>query len=285
LTADRAASYDAGAVPAPFATKYIDAGGQILHCLHSGPTTLPGVVPPFDRGTLFVLVHGGGRNAADWKRQLVGLAGAHSVVALDLPGHGRAPGCDGCPTIEGYADVVDRFVATVARRKCVLVGWSMGFSVALVSATRHPERYAGLVLMGGMPYWRPEPDVLEPYRDVVRGRAGQRFDTLLFSPATQMDVMREAWMEQVKTDPRVFYSDLLAGVAFDGRPLLEKVALPTLVIHGADDKLVTLETAQSITAGIRGATLEVVADAGHIAQLEQPDRVNALLAAFGERTA
>jgi len=116
-------------------------------------------------------------------------------------------------------------------------------------------------------------------------RAGQRFDTLLFSPATQMDVMREAWMEQVKTDPRVFYSDLLAGVAFDGRPLLEKVALPTLVIHGADDKLVTLETAQSITAGIRGATLEVVADAGHIAQLEQPDRVNALLAAFGERTA
>jgi len=285
LTAHRAASYDARTVPAPFATKYIDADGTALHCLHSGPTTLPGVVPAFDRGTLFVLVHGGGRNAADWKRQLTGLADRHSVVALDLPGHGRAPGIDGCPTIEAYADVLDRFVATVARRKCVLVGWSMGFSVALVSATRHPERYAGLVLMGGMPYWRPEPAVLEPYRDVVRGRAGQRFDTMLFSPATQMDVMREAWMEQVRTDPRVFYTDLLAGAAFDGRALLAKVALPTLVLQGADDKLVSLETAQAVAAGIPGATLEVVADAGHIAQLEQPERVNALLAAFAERTA
>ena len=37
--------------------------------------------------------------------------------------------------------------------------------------------------------------------------------------------------------------------------------------------------------GIRGATLEVVPEAGHIAQLEQPERVNALLSAFGERTA
>ena len=108
MTAGRAASYDAKAVPAPFATKYIDADGTVLHCLHSGPTTLPGVVPAFDRGALLVLVHGSGRNAADWKRQLVGLADRHSVVAVDLPGHGRAPGIDGCPTIEAYADRSER---------------------------------------------------------------------------------------------------------------------------------------------------------------------------------
>ena len=285
MTAGRAASYDAGAVPAPFATKYIDAGGLVLHCLHSGPTTLPGVVPPFDRGALFVLVHGSGRNAADWKRQLVGLADRHSVVALDLPGHGRAPGIDGCPTIEAYADVVDRFVATVARRKCVLVGWSMGSLIALVSTTRHPERYAGVALMGCTPCWRPEPGALEPYRDVVRGRAGQRFDTMQFSPATQMDVMREFWMEQVKTDPRVLYTDMLACAAFDGMSLLAKVALPALVLHGADDRFMTADIAQSVAAGIPGATLETIADAGHAAQLEQPERMNALLSAFAERTA
>ena len=282
LTAPRAASYDAGTVPAPFATKYIDTGGLVLHCLHSGPTTLPGQIPPFDRGALFVLVHGGGRNAGDWKRQLVGLGDRHSVVALDLPGHGRAPGTDGLPTIEAYADVAGEFVRAVARRRCVLVGWSMGASIAVVEAVRHPERYAGLVLLGARPCWRPEPSALEPYRDVVRGRRPQSFDTMLFSPATPMDVMREAWMEQVKTDPRVLYTDLLAGACFDGTELFAKVAIPTLVIHGADDKAVSVETVRDVAAAIRDARLEMVPDAGHIAHLEQADRVNTLLATFAE---
>jgi pimeloyl-ACP methyl ester carboxylesterase len=285
LTAPHGASYDAGTVPAPFASKYVDCAGTILHVLHSGPTTLPDCLPCLDRGTLFVLVHGGGRNAGDWKRQLTGLADRHSVVAPDLPGHGRAPGIEGCATIEAYADVVDRLTAAACRRRAVLVGWSMGCAIALVEAARHPERYAGLVLMGGLPYWRPEPGALDRIRDVVRGRLGQQFDTLLFSPATSMDVMREAWMEQVKTDPRVFYGDLLAGAAFDGRPLLAKITMPTLVIHGADDKLVSEEAARSFAAGIVGAEVAIVPAAGHIALLEQPERVNALLTAFAERVA
>jgi pimeloyl-ACP methyl ester carboxylesterase len=285
LTARRGPSYDAGTVPAPFASKYIDCAGSTLHILHSGPTTLPDCLPCLDRGALFVLLHGGGRNAGDWKRQLVGLSDRHSVVAPDLPGHGRAPGVEGCSSIEAYADVVDRLMASACRRRAVLVGWSMGCSVALVEAARHPERYAGLVLMGGLPYWRPDPSLLEPYRDVVRGRRSQQFDTLLFSPSTSMDVMREAWMEQVKTDPRVFYGDLLAGAEFDGRPLLAKIGIPTLFIHGADDKLVTEEQTRAFAAGIAGAEVAIVPDAGHIALLEQPERVNALLVEFAERVA
>ena len=272
-------------MPAPFATKYIDAAGVVLHCLHSGPTTLPGEVPPLDRGALFVLLHGAGRNAGDWKRQLLGLGDRHSVVALDLPGHGRAPGVEGLSTIEAYADFVDRVLPAVARRRCVLVGWSMGASIAMVCAARHPERFAGVVLLGGHPYFRPEAGALDRHRDVVRGRLGQQFDTLLFSPATAMDVMREAWMEQVKTDPRVLYGDLLTAPAFDGRPLLPSLAVPTLVIHGADDKAVPVDVARHLAAAIPGARLEIVPDAGHIAQLEQPERVNALLTAFAESLA
>jgi len=67
--------------------------------------------------------------------------------------------------------------------------------------------------------------------------------------------------------------------------LLTKVALPALVLHGADDKFMTADIAQSVAAGIPGATLQTIADAGHAAQLEQPERLNALLSAFAERTA
>jgi pimeloyl-ACP methyl ester carboxylesterase len=281
LTASPRASYDARAVPA-FASKYVDIEGTALHYLHTGPTTLPDVPPALDRGALFLLLHGGGRNAGDWKRQLAGLGGRHSVVAVDLPAHGRSCGIEGLPAIEAYADVVDRFAQAVLPRKPVLVGWSMGFSIALTLAARDPEGWAGLVLVSGLPHWRPEPDALARMRDVVRGRLPQQFDTLLFSPSTPMELMREAWMEQVKTDPRVLYADLLAGETFDGRALLAEIRMPTLVVHGADDKLITLESAESVARSIPGARLEVIEQAGHIPNLEQAARFNELLAAFAD---
>jgi pimeloyl-ACP methyl ester carboxylesterase len=285
LTPARPASYDARTVPAPFASKYIDIAGAALHFLHTGPTTLPGVSPALDQGALFLLVHGGGRNAGDWKRQLTGLGDRHSVVALDLPAHGRSPGIDALASIEAYADVVDRFRRATLRRKPVLVGWSMGFSIALVEAARHPDRYAGVVLMAGMPYWRPEPGGLDWIRDVVRGRSPQQFNTSMFSPSTPMELMRDAWMEQVKTDPRVLYGDFLAGAAFDGRALLARITIPALVVHGADDKIVTVESAEGVARAIAGARFEVLPGAGHIPQLEQAERFNALLAEFAEACA
>lgn len=269
-------------MPAPFASKYVDLDGESLHYLHTGATTLPGVPPALDRGALFLLIHGGGRNAGDWKRQLTGLAENHSVVALDLPAHGRSPGVEALASIEAYADVVDRFGRAVLRRKPVLVGWSMGFAIAVAEAARHPERYAGLVLVAGLPYWRPEPGGMDWMLDVVRGRAPQRFDTLLFSPSTSMELMRDAWMEQVKTDPRVLYGDFVAATTWDGRPLLERLSLPVLVMHGADDKVIGVDSADAVARAIAGARLEVLANAGHIPQLEQAERFNALLCEFAE---
>lgn len=89
-------------------------------------------------------------------------------------------------------------------------------------------------------------------------------------------------MEQVKTDPRVLYGDLVAASAFDPRPLLESVLVPVLVVHGADDQLTPLARAEEFARGFAGARLEVVEQAGHIPQLEQPARIHALLAAFAE---
>jgi pyruvate dehydrogenase E2 component (dihydrolipoamide acetyltransferase) len=280
LTAPRRASYDATVVPAPFTSKYVDLNGTVLHYLHTGPTTFPDVAPALDQGALFLLVHGGGRNAGDFRRQLTGLGSEHSVVALDLPAHGRSPGVHGCESIEAYADLVGAFADAVLPRRAVLVGWSMGYSIALALAARQPERFAGLVLVSGQPYFDPAPGVLDRVYDVVRGRLPQQFDTILFSPSTSMDVMRDAWMEQVKTDPRVFYGDLVAGTKFDCRSMLGSVRLPTLVLHGADDKLVTCATAEGVAKAIPGARLETIEAAGHIPHLEQADRVNELLASF-----
>jgi pimeloyl-ACP methyl ester carboxylesterase len=94
--------------------------------------------------------------------------------------------------------------------------------------------------------------------------------------------MREAWTEQVKTDPRVRYADLLACRAFDGRDLLARIRTPTLVVAGADDQVTPPALAEELARGIAGARLEVLARAGHQAPLEQADAFNRLVVGFAE---
>jgi len=256
-----------------------------MHYLHTGPSTLPDVPPALGRGALFVLLHAAGSNAGMWRRQLTGLGERHSVVAPDLPGHGRSSGVEGPASVEESAELVVRLLAAVTSRPCVLVGRSMGGAIALVVAARAPARVRGLVLACSAARFPLRDAMIAGARDVARGRLPQQFTTDTFSPATGMDVMREAWMEQVKTDPRVRLTDLLACQAFDGRPLLAQVTVPTLVVAGADDTIAPLALSEELARGIAGARLEVLAQAGHQAPLEQSDAFNRLVTEFAERLA
>jgi len=258
--------------------KYVTVGDVAVHYLHSGPTTLPDVPPALDRGRLLVLLHAAGSNAGMWRRQLA-VAADHSVVALDLPGHGRSSGVEGLPTIDAYADFVLRFASALRLRPFELVGRSMGAAIAMTIAARRPE-LQGLVLACAGVRFPIRDENVAILHDVVRGRLPQQFTTETFSPATGMDLMREAWTEQVKTDPRVRYTDILACRGFDARDVLAALRVPTLVVAGADDQVTPVALAEELARGIRGARLEVIADAGHQAPLEQADRFNRLVADF-----
>lgn len=265
--------------------KYATVDGTAVHYLHTGRSTLPGVVPALDRGRLFLFVHAAGSTASLWRPQLEALDEGHSAVAPDLPGHGRSSGVDGLPTVEAYAEFVAHVVEGLGLRRCILVGRSMGGAVGLVLAARRPELLEGLVLVCTAARFAFSNDMLATLRDVSRGRLPQQFGTETFSPATPPPVMMEAWREQVKTDPRVRWTDVLACQAFDGRDLLPAVRTPTLVVAGADDGVTPVACSEDLARGIAGARLAVVEHAGHQAPFEQPAVVNGLLAEFAERLA
>jgi pimeloyl-ACP methyl ester carboxylesterase len=261
-------------------SKYITVDETAVHFVHSGPTTLPDVVPPLPLGRLFLLIHAAGSNAGMWRRQTEGLAAAHSIVTPDLPGHGRSGGLDGLPTIDAYAEFVERFVERLRLRPFVAVGRSMGGAIAMTLAARRPALLQGLVLVCTAPRFRFAPEALAAHRDVVGGRLPQQFTTETFSPATDVQLMREAWMEQVKTDPRVRLTDILACQAFDARDLLPRITVPTLVIAGCDDQVTPVALVEELARGIAGARLEVIERAGHQLPLEQAERVNRLVSDF-----
>jgi pimeloyl-ACP methyl ester carboxylesterase len=268
---------------APMPTKYTDVKGYATYYHYSGATTLPDVVPDFSRGRKILLVHGAGSNGHTWHRQIDAFGARHSPIALDLPGHGRSAGVEGLRTVGDYADFVAAFLEMLKIKAAVILGHSMGGAIAMDLAIRHATLVEALILSCTAPKFNIAADRIEALRAIMMGRAPQAFNTDGYSPRTvkeNFDVVREGWMEQIKTDPRVRYTDIVACSQVDLRDAIGKIDKPALAIAGADDQVTTPADAEFIAGKIRGATCKIVADAGHYIPRERPAEYNAAIEQF-----
>lgn len=251
-------------------TKYAHVDGTAVHYAHSGPSTLPGVAPDLSRGELVLFLHDAGGNAGVWQAQVDAFGRDHSPVAFDFPGHGRSAGTESLGSIEAYAGFLGALSDVLELRPAVLVGHGMGAAVAIEATARVPERVRALVLVGATVRFEVSAETLQTWENVMRGRSQQPFTTEAFSPKTDFAVMRQAWTEQVKTDPRVRYCDLVAWSKYDARPHLAAIGAPTLIVVGKDDAITPPAQATQLQQTIEGARLVVVEEAGNFLPLEKP---------------
>src|SRR5216684_7896821 len=264
-------------------TKYTEVKGYATYYYYRGATTLPDVIPDFSQGKKILFIHGAGSNGHTWHRQGETLDKHHSPIALDLPGHGRSAGVEGLRTVADYADFIAAFLDTLKIKSVVILGHSMGGAIAMDLALRHSSRVEALILSCTAAKFNVSAERVEALRAVMMGRAPQAFNTDGYSPSTikeNFDVVREGWMEQIKTDPRVRYTDILACSQVDLCDAIAKIDKPTLVLAGADDKGTTPADAEFIAGKIRGATAKIVADAGHYIPRERPAEYNAAIEQF-----
>jgi pimeloyl-ACP methyl ester carboxylesterase len=260
---------------APMPTKYIQVKGYATQIYYRGKTTLPDLPPDLSRGRKILLIHGAGSNGHTFHRQVEALGEKHSPVALDLPGHGRSSGVEGLMSVGDYAEFIAALLDALQVKSTVVLGHSMGGAIAMELALRYPARVDALVLSSTAAKFNLTDDRIEALRAVMMGRAPQAFNTDGYAPKTlkeNFDVVREGWMEQVKTDPRVRYTDIVACSNFDLRDAISKIDKPTLILCGGDDQGTTVSDAELVKSKIKGAKLEVFADAGHYAPREQPAR-------------
>jgi pimeloyl-ACP methyl ester carboxylesterase len=259
-------------------TKYIHINGHATYIHYAGKTTLPDVVPDLSKGRTIVMVHGAGSNGHAWHKQIAHLGNAHSPVAFDFPGHGRSSSIEGLKSVREYADFVAMLMDALQIKSAVIAGHSFGGAIVMDFAVRYPKRVEGLMLVATGAKFNVPADALESYRAVMMGRAPQAFTTDGYSPRTikeNFDIVREGWMEQIKTDPRVRYTDLLAVEQTDLRADIEKISTPTMILAGVDDPITTAADAEGVGSKIKGAKIEVIADGGHMLPFERPAEVNA----------
>ena len=181
-------------------------------------------------------------------------------------------------TVEAMADDAARLLDALGIESAHVFGVSMGGMIAQAFAIAHPQRLRSLTSVMSSPdpvrVGTPSPQtlelMLEPGATTRQGVIDQSLRSwrLTGSPELGLD---EAWIADVsgRQFDRAFYPD---GVARqfaaivgspDRRPGLAGVTVPTLVVHGAVDPLVTIDGGKATAEAIPGATLLVIDKMGH----------------------
>ena len=227
-----------------------------------------------------ILIHGAGGNHLYWPPQLRRMPNER-LFAVDLPGHGKSHGV-GQHTIGDYADSLLAFIESLKLASAVLVGHSMGGAVALRVAMEAPARMIGLVLIGSAARLRVGPALLHTLSDPSKTELA--VDMIIegsFAPGTSPRLKDLARQRMLESRSSVLYGDFLACNAFEPSAReIARISAPMLMIFGEDDRMVPAPTGRLLQRQLPQAKLEVVSNAGHMAMLEQPERVAELLGKF-----
>src|SRR5262245_53645438 len=261
-------------------TKYVEVDGYAVNYFHTGRTTLPNVTPDTSKGKVILYLHGAGSNGHFGHKMLDTLSAKHSPFSLDYPGHGRSSGTESLKSVAAYSDLVYGFWKKLGIRPAVLVGHSMGGAIAMDLALRRPEMVDSLILTCTAAKFNIPDERVNIWKQVMQGRVGQPFTKDSCSPATPMPIIQEGWMEQIKTDPRGRYCDLVACPQVDLTSKLGEIRKPTRVLAGQDDMTTTVAESELLRDRIAGAKLTVVPQAGHWLPLEKPQETCDAAVAF-----
>jgi pimeloyl-ACP methyl ester carboxylesterase len=225
-----------------------------------------------------------------WEAQADLLSTTHRTVRFDARGFGATAPGDGPLSMERIADDGVALLDHLGIGQAAAVGCSMGGYVALALARRHRDRLRGLVLQDT----RATPDTATARAD--RGRLADRalregagvvasaFLPKLIGETSQREqpALRQRLEEAIlRTPPRGLANALLGlGGRADSRPSLREIAVPTLVVCGAEDSVTPPSDSEAMARGIAGSRLEILPRAGHLSNLETPQAYNDVLADF-----
>jgi pimeloyl-ACP methyl ester carboxylesterase len=163
----------------------------------------------------------------------------------------------------------------------VIVGHSMGGAVALTLALKYPSQVLGLGLIGCGSKLRVSQILLEAVGNPNTFEAAvDMVNKNCFSSETPQNLLELSRQYMLGMRPPVLSGDFLACNEFDVTSQLEKINVPTLIICGAEDRMMPVKFSELLQNGIANSQLHILENAGHMVMLEQPDAVADLLKKF-----
>jgi len=249
----------------------IDRDGVPIHYEVHGPRENDSDMPPI------LLSHGYGATCRMWDGQVAAFADRYRLVLWDMRGHGQS-GDPLDPALYSHALTVGDMAAVLDAcgiERAIIGGLSLGGVMSLAFHLAHPERVRALMLFDTGPGFR-NPEARRQWNERAAARARdleeKGLPTSVGGAETRLARHRSA--------------QGLAGAArgmltmTDGSLIgsLPQIAVPTLVLVGADDQ--HFLAADYMASKIPGAQKAVIPNAGHAANLDQPEAFNRAVAAF-----
>ena len=264
--------------------KQIEVDGHIIHFIEKGS------------GSPVLMIHGFFLDSQMWTPNIDALAEHFHMLAMDLWGFGYSSREPMDYSYQLYADQVLGFMDALAIQRTSIIGQSMGAGTAMLFCIQHRSRVDKLVLVGaaGMPGEFPLTAKFLVFSGV--GKFLMRLRTNAFRKKNlgdywihRREILTDEYCEtatrfhKVEGTGQAMHSILRKKIFYtlgEEIPKLAAMDVPILLVWGAEDKSVPLETGRKLHNLLSTSRLEVFERAGHVPNYEEADRFNRLAVEF-----
>ncbi len=232
-----------------------------------------------------VFIHGVQNDHSVWALQTRYFAHhGYSVLAVDLPGHGRSKGLP-LSTVEAMADWLSTLLVSAGVQRAVLIGHSMGSLIALETANRSKSLVAGVALVGTAYPMKVSPLLLEASEhreqsaiDMVNiwSHSGIAQKPSAPGPGFYVPSGSRRLMQHIakKNTAKVFFTDFSACNTYaNGEAAAKALHCPALFLLGRNDMMTPPKAVASFIAALPQSQRVVLDGSGHALMAEQPDQV------------
>lgn len=225
-----------------------------------------------------VLIHGWSCDRSYWAEQIGSLSKHHSVVTIDLGGHGESGLGREDWTIDSFGADVAAVINSLDLKSVVLVGHSMGGDVIFQAARRVPERVRFLVMVDtykqlGTASSDEEIDQFVAQFEIDFPVVTERFVRTMFPAHAEPALVNQVALDMASAPPDVALSAIRSSFqhAREVPKLIEELRIPVVAIN-PDNAPTDIESMEEY-----GVDVEIMTGVGHFLMLEDPERFNKLL--------
>jgi len=256
-------------------SEYVNVQGNRIHTFEAGP-------PDGTPGKPLLLLHGLGSRGEDWAPLIPGLAAAgFHVYAPDLLGYGRSDKPNLICSIQVEEEVVLHFIQATGMARADgagnsttidLAGWSMGGWIAAKLALDDPAAIDRLVLYDSAGITIQPDFPRDAFVPTDAAGLARLMALLMPHPPRLPGFVVRASLRRLKSNSRIVQQSMDSMLS--GQDLLDarigSIAQPTLIVWGAEDRLIPISVGEAMHREIPNSVFEGVAGCGHLAPSQCP---------------
>src|SRR6187399_344230 len=245
-----------------------------------------------DDAPIIIFIHGFPLNKSMWDMQVETLKKNYRVITYDIRGHGNSdPGIDEF-FIELFVNDLLRFIKKLGIEKSILCGLSLGGYIALNAVLKYPDRFDGLIL-NDTQCIADTPEIRENRCNAIirikEKGVEQYADEIIKNLFAQETFTKNknaihAVKEMIISTPKQSLCNTLHALAERKETCtqLHEINIPVLIMVGKEDKITPIAAARQMHELILNSKLEIIQQAGHLSNLEDPAAFNTNLVKFLE---